>query len=275
MKDYFGYVGKICVVTGAASGMGKAATEMLVDLGASVYALDWSEVKINGIEKYIHTNLSSKTSIDEAFTQIPDKIDSFFGIAGVSGATTDFNTTVIIDFVANKYICEEYLINRMSGEGAIAFITSTCGLGWEKRESKKEYINMIETTGWDATVQALESYNYNAKEGKFGYALAKITMNYYIAYLQHIFAVQGIRVNGVLPGGTDTGMTDEFAENAGGKENLIKFTGIAHRLAQPHEMAQPIVFINSNMASYISGTLLNIDYGLEIQMQAELMPRFY
>jgi NAD(P)-dependent dehydrogenase (short-subunit alcohol dehydrogenase family) len=32
MKDYFGYTGKICVVTGAASGMGKAAAEILVDL---------------------------------------------------------------------------------------------------------------------------------------------------------------------------------------------------------------------------------------------------
>ena len=36
MKDYFGYSGKVCVVTGAASGMGKATAEMLVDLGAQV-----------------------------------------------------------------------------------------------------------------------------------------------------------------------------------------------------------------------------------------------
>ncbi len=275
MKDYFGYSGKVCVVTGAASGMGKAATEMLVDLGAIIYALDWAEVKINGIEKYIHTDLSSKASIDQAFSQIPDKIDSFFGIAGVSGATTDFNTTVIIDFVANKYICDEYLVNRMSEGGSIAFITSSCGLGWEKTETKKEYINMIETKGWDATVEALEAYNYNDRQGKFGYALAKLAMNYYIAYLQHIFAIKGIRINGVLPGVTDTGMTDEFAENAGGKENLILFSGIARRLAEPYEMGQPIVFINSNMASYISGALLTIDYGMEIQMLAELIPRFY
>lgn len=45
MKDYLGYTGKVCVVTGAASGMGKATAEMLVDLGAMVYALDWAEVR--------------------------------------------------------------------------------------------------------------------------------------------------------------------------------------------------------------------------------------
>ena len=90
MKDYFGYAGKVCVVTGAASGMGKATAEMLVDLGAKVYALDWATVNIEGIEKYICTDLSQKDSIDKAFEAIPQQIDSFFGIAGVSGAKCDF-----------------------------------------------------------------------------------------------------------------------------------------------------------------------------------------
>lgn len=53
MKDYFGYNGKVVVVSGAASGMGKAATEMLVDLGARVYALDWNRVAIDDIEEFI------------------------------------------------------------------------------------------------------------------------------------------------------------------------------------------------------------------------------
>lgn len=60
MKDYFGYTGKVCVVTGAASGMGKATAEMLVDLGAMVYALDWAEVKVEGITAYLHTDLSKR-----------------------------------------------------------------------------------------------------------------------------------------------------------------------------------------------------------------------
>ena len=40
MKDYLGYKDKVCVVTGAASGMGKATCEILLDLGAKVYAMD-------------------------------------------------------------------------------------------------------------------------------------------------------------------------------------------------------------------------------------------
>ena len=60
MKNLFGYEGKTVVVTGAASGMGKATAELLVELGANVYALDWAEVKVDGIVKYIHTDLSKK-----------------------------------------------------------------------------------------------------------------------------------------------------------------------------------------------------------------------
>lgn len=56
LLDYFGYKNKICVVTGAASGMGKAATEMLVDLGAKVYALDYNDVDVKGIEKFIQVD---------------------------------------------------------------------------------------------------------------------------------------------------------------------------------------------------------------------------
>lgn len=60
MKDYFNYSGKNCVVTGAASGMGKAAAEALVDMGAKVYALDWAETTIPGTMKNIHVNLGDK-----------------------------------------------------------------------------------------------------------------------------------------------------------------------------------------------------------------------
>ena len=60
MKDYFGYQNKNVVVTGASSGMGKATAEMLVDLGAKVYALDWNECDVKGIRQYVHVDLSKK-----------------------------------------------------------------------------------------------------------------------------------------------------------------------------------------------------------------------
>ncbi len=270
MKDYFGYAGKICVVTGAASGMGKATAEMLVDLGAKVYALDWTTVNIEGIEKYICTDLSQKDSIDKAFEAIPQQIDSFFGIAGVSGAKCDFITTAKIDLISNKYICEEILVNRMSKGGSIAFMTSTGGIGWEKEGNKKVYLPILEAKGWQASVEILEKSILRHLPGTLGYPFSKLAMNYYVAQLQKEFASTGIRVNAVLPGSTDTGLKDEFTKMVGGETELLKHCGYAHRLAKSEEMAKPIVFLNSVMASYISGELMIVDYGSTIEETAQI-----
>ncbi len=272
MKDYFGYENKVCVVTGAASGMGKATTELLVALKAKVYALDWNPVDISGITKFISVDLSKKDAIDQAFQEIPEKIDCFFGIAGVSGIKNSFNQTVTIDFLANRYICEVYLNHRMESGGAIAFVTSTGGNHWEKDGNKKEYLPLIEANGWDQMQEVLESLDLNHLPGPLGYMFAKMAMNYYTAYLQPVFAKKHIRVNALLPGSTDTGMKNEFTLAAGGEEKLLASAGFAGRLATSLEMAYPIVFLNSNMASFISGELLIADYGASLTAQAKLTP---
>lgn len=270
MKDYFGYQNKNVVVTGASSGMGKATAEMLVDLGAKVYALDWNECDVKGIKQYVHVDLSKKESIDQAMKALPSHIDSYFGIAGVSGMKNDFMTTVSIDFIANKYICEEYLIHAMSENGTIAFMTSTGGNGWEKEENKKYYIDAILASGWNATVDAIMKTGFQYLPGTLGYPYSKLAMNYYTAYLQKSFASKKIRVNAVLPGSTDTGMKSEFIEMAHGEEGLLSHCGYANRLAYSKEMAGPIVFLNSEMATYASGVLMEVDYGNTVEERANI-----
>ena len=55
-------------------------------------------------------------------------------------------------------------------------------------------------------------------------------------------------------------MKREFEVEAGGEDKLIAQTGMAKRLAEPEEMAKPLLFLNSDMASFISGTCLYVDY---------------
>ena len=63
MKDYFDYKEKICVVAGAASGMGKATSQMLL-IGAVVYAIDYSKAELPGVKKFIRCDLAQKIEID-------------------------------------------------------------------------------------------------------------------------------------------------------------------------------------------------------------------
>lgn len=265
MKDYLGYQGKVCVVTGAAAGMGRAVTERLLDLGADVYAMDFMPVDLP-VKKYVKVSLGEKESIDSAFEEIPDTIDCFFGIAGVSGQKHDFLDTVKINFIANKYIAETYLTKRIVPSGAILFVSSNAGgryYNWIN-----ELKDVVFANSWEAAVQATEAKHQT--QGKFGYRFSKCAINYYCANLAVKTAEKKIRVNNVAPVITETGLVQDFAKSAGGMDVLKQHTGIAGRFAEPKEMAEPMIFLNSNMASYVSGVIFPVDYGAEGMILAKL-----
>lgn len=256
MKNYFNYEGKNCVVTGASSGMGKATVEMLVDLGASVYALDLNECTVPGIKEFYKCNLANKNEIDETFAKLPEKIDSFFGVAGLSGSKTDYMTTFNCNYTANMYITLNYLKTRMTKGDAIVFVSSTAGLNW--KQFKKEQDKVVHASTWEEVEKIVEPLAKIAMP-TFAYMYSKRCLSQFACEQAIEFGKLGIRVNNVMPGSTDTGMKDEFEKMAGGEEALLAETGTAHRLASPEEMAYPIVFLNSDMASFISGIDLCVD----------------
>ncbi len=252
----FGYEGKTCVVTGSSNGMGLATAKLLVSLGAKVYAVSRSTTKAEGLAGNIRCDLSNKASIDEAFAKLPEKIDAFFGIAGLSGSKTDYRTTFHCDFTANKYITKQYLRARMGRGGSITYVTSTAGLHWEKY--RKEQNAIVHAEGWEATDKAIDRIAEIAPP-TLAYMFAKRCLSQFAAEQSVELGKMGIRVNNVMPGATKTGMKDEFEKMAGGEEALLGETGVAHRLATPEEMAGPIVFLGSDLASYVSGVDLCVD----------------
>lgn len=257
MKDYFGYDGKTCVITGSSSGMGLAATKMLIELGAKVYALDMNDCPVEGIEKFIKCDLSKKESIDEAFKEIPEKIYAFFGNAGLSGSKTDYLTTFNCNFTANLYITNYYLFDRIEEGGAILYVTSAAGLNWEK--FIKEEKDLVYANSWE-DVQNKIANLAKKSPSTFAYMYSKRCLSYFSSKVASEFGKKKVRVNNVMPGSTDTGMKNEFEEMAGGYDNLVSNAGLAMRLATSEEMAYCMIFLNSKMASFVSGIDFVVDY---------------
>lgn len=257
MKDLFGYKDKVCVVTGASSGMGLETTKLLVELGAKVYAIDLNLCNVKGIEKFIKCNLSKKDEIDKAFEEIPKKIYAFFGNAGLSGSKTDYLTTFNCNYTANFYITNKYLNDRIEEGGAILYVTSAAGLNWEKfiKEEKK----MVYASSWEEVQNLIEPLAKKSPS-TFAYMYSKRCLSYFSAKASSEFGKKSIRVNNVMPGSTDTGMKDEFEKMAGGHDALISSAGLAGRLATSEEMANCMVFLNSKMASFVSGIDFVVDY---------------
>lgn len=275
MVDYLGYENRVCVVTGAASGMGKALAEMLVSLGASVYALDRVSADVDGLAASLITNLGDRESIDAAFAALPDTIDTFFGVAGVAGVHQSFVDTMMINFTANRYITDTYLVERMAPKGSIAFVTSNGGLRWETPAVRDELVAFAEAEGWDGTRAVIEAFDASLGgiPGSLGYILSKRALNYWIAGQVERFAALGhVRVNAILPAMTISGMLPEFAEMKGGQDAVEADLGPAGRLAESKEMAQVLVFLGSDLASYVSGAHISVDYGMNAQAQAGIVP---
>ena len=127
---------------------------------------------------------------------------------------------------------------------------------------------------WDETIRLIEEKGLKRELGKWAYPVAKRALNYFSAQLADELAGRKIRVNVLLPGSTDTGMTDDFVQSLGSMERLVQYTG-GGRLATPEEMAAPIVFLGSEMASYISGVDLVVDYALNAGMLTGRKPDMY
>ncbi|MFF3850045.1 SDR family oxidoreductase [Streptomyces sp. NPDC002328] len=259
MSDYLQYAGKTAVVTGTASGIGRATAKRLVELGAEVHAIDYAPTELPGLASAIQADLALRDDIDRAFAKLPEHIDAFFGVAGVSGLHHDCNTTLLINFGAYKYISDAYLEARMGDGGAIVYVTSTGGINWERYQEELE--GLIHVAGWDAIVDAIEGLGLNDQPGPAAYPLSKRVLNLFMAHSATALGNRGIRVNAVLPTSTETGLTSDFAVMAGGRASLESRAGLNQRLATPEEMADPVVFLNSHAARYISGHPLTVDFG--------------
>jgi NAD(P)-dependent dehydrogenase (short-subunit alcohol dehydrogenase family) len=263
-RDLLGYEGKVCVITGASSGMGKATADLLLELGADVYALSRTDPGLPGMKQWIATDLGDRDSIDQAFAQVPKRFDCFFGVAGVSGVEHSYDETFTINFVSAKYLTDTYLINQVSDGGAIAFMSSSSGARWARPDLVAEYQKIVDADGWDATVSAVKDLGQSDSMGAMAYMLAKRALNYFAAAKAAQFAERDIRVNFCMPCSTLTPFVSNFLSVTGRDVGMFRASiGNGKDFARSEAMAKAIVYLNSDFAEYVSGYGLMVDYGLE------------
>jgi len=254
MQDLLGYQKKRVTVTGAASGMGQAVARALVDLGAEVYAFDVKEVTVP-VKQFIKTDLKNKDSVIAAAKQIPEDLYGVFNCAGLPGPPFSNLDTAMVNFAGHRLLTET-LLPKIQAGGAIAFIASTAGLGWKKRlQSMNE---LLATGGFDEARAWLEAH----PRINDGYIFSKECLIVYTMTRAEDLGKKNIRINCLSPAPTETPMMKDF-HTAWGKELIDMYRAPCGRYATPEEMAEPLIFLNSNMARFVSGQNLIVDYGYQ------------
>lgn len=266
IKQLFGFEGKNVVITGAGSGMGKAATRLLAELGANVYATVRRKPLDFPVTKEIPSDLGSREGVDAVIAQLPEKIDALFICHGISNTLGKTNALQVqlTNFYSFKYLTEQ-LLPRIADNGSVSFISSDGGKAW--RESIPECLEVIATDSWESAIQWYEAHPDCTGDG---YVFAKKCQNVYVMSKCQSpeFIQRKIRLNAIAPGMTKTGLTDDFNKSLTGdaeqgqaileKSSLDFWNG---RWASPEEMGYPLVAIGSQIFSYMSGQILFIDYG--------------
>jgi NAD(P)-dependent dehydrogenase (short-subunit alcohol dehydrogenase family) len=126
--------------------------------------------------------------------------------------------------------------------------------------SLKHEVRAMQGQGSGSIINISSTYGHEGAAGASVYAGSKHAVEGITRSVAREIAKSGIRVNGVAPGPTDTGMLTRFTRTPENKAALA--TGVPMgRLGLPEEVARAIVFIASDEASFITGHVLNVDGG--------------
>jgi len=247
--DAYGYQGKRVLVVGGATGMGNAVAQVVRDAGAEVIVYDRAEVALDGV-KSGRVDMSDKASITACVEEVGGTIDALFSCAGVADGTPGIEK---INFLGHRL-----MINLMRERGmlppgsAIGFISSAAGLGWEN--SLEIITPYLDTEDFD------EASKWAHDNAKADYMWSKRAINAYVAREAMNFLKDGIRINAILPGPTDTPLAQANAD-------LWLTFGADYRgdvgieASTPLQQAYPLVFLCSPAASVITGITLVTDAG--------------
>ncbi|NIK71281.1 MULTISPECIES: SDR family oxidoreductase [unclassified Paenibacillus] len=244
--------GKVAVITGAASGMGKAIAELYAAEGAKVVVsdlrVDTAQTVVDGIEEKGGTAVAVAANVakEEDVQQLIDAAVDKFGTVDILVN----NAGIMDNFVPAADLTDELWerIFAINTTGPMRTIRKVLPLFLEK---KAGVIVNIASAGGLFGSRAGAAYTASK------HAVVGLTKNVGFQY-----ATQGIRCNAIAPGGVNTNIgTSINAPSPFGMERAMVGIQVNPRAGEPEEIAKVALFLASDDASFVNGTVVTADAG--------------
>ena len=237
---------KVAIVTGGTRGIGLETVRTFLKNGAKVALFGSREETVDKAIKTLKDEngsynvigfcpiLHNEESVKEVFTNVKSifgKIDIVVNNAGISSSTPILNyTEEEYDKISNLNIKSVFVVSKV----AVPYLEETKGV-------------IINTSSMVSI--------YGQPSGVM-YPASKFAVNGMTKSLARELAPKGIRVNAVAPGITETDMVSSLPKEV--IEPLIKTIPLG-RIGTPVDIANAIMFLSSDLASYITGEILSVD----------------
>ena len=241
----FGLAGRVCLITGGASGIGAACARRMAEDGALVVVLDIDDARGQAVADevdgcYVHCDVGDSAQIAEAVATAVTchgRIDVLVNNAGIARAADILDVTEQdFDAVLAVNLKGAFLIAQ-----AVARIMVAAGRG-----------SIINLSSVNATLTIPTIASYNISKG----GMNQLTRVFALA-----LADRGVRVNAVAPGtiatelATSTVLADETS-----RRRVMSRTPM-RRFGEPREVADVVAFLASDASSYITGEIVVVDGG--------------
>ena len=250
--NFLDYRYKRVIVNGCFSGLGEATAKQLVDIGAEVHGLDYKETQLK-LASFTSLDLRDPASIESAIASIGGKVDALFNCAGVAHTFPPLDV-MRVNYIGTRFLTE-CVLPLMHEGSAIASIASTGGLGWSRRIPL--LMELLQIESYADSVKWCEQHPEHVGEG---YAFSKEAIIVWTMLSSSSLIKKGIRINCTLPGPTQTPMMAQLVSASGAAVMDAAMQPI-NRYSLPAEQAGPLIFLNSDAATYVKGVALPVDGG--------------
>jgi 3-oxoacyl-[acyl-carrier protein] reductase len=244
----YNFKAKAAIVTGGASGIGFQITKSFLEAGANVSVWDYSEAalsqaksELSAFSSQLHfakVDVGNRESCAQATSSVPWAVDILVNNAGIT---------------------RDKSFAKMTGEEWDAVITTNLTGLFNVTKSLSEKFNAASAHKRIINISSVVGLYGNF--GQTNYAAAKAGVIGMTKTLGKELARKGYTVNAIAPGFIRTAMT-----NAMPKEVLEQMAAKvpATRLGETDDIANAVLFLSSEQASYINGTVISVDGGLTL-----------